>query len=156
MAGTSGANACLGDSGGAVIAGGKLVAVVSGGSPDCNGPTTFTLASAHANWLASVLAGNPTAACPTCVEPDPSCGAATETAPARSEDAGEDAGAAEDAGPEGPIAPSKPAVHSGCAANGATAGEGAWGVVAVLVLAGAGRRRRRAARGDQARTRFEP
>lgn len=90
-AGDADANACVGDSGGAVLLDGRLVAVVSGGSPGCHSPTTFTRTDAHADWIAAIIAGN-ASSCSACVPPDPSCTAATETEPAGAgQDAGEDA-----------------------------------------------------------------
>jgi secreted trypsin-like serine protease len=135
QAGNATANACSGDSGGAVILGGKLVAVVSGGNLGCNAPTTFQRTDAHANWIAAVLAGNASAACPTCVSPDPSCSAATETAPAGGED---DPGA--EAGAPGQVA-TPPGGGGGCAlARGAPTSSGPLAVLAALALI---RRRRR-------------
>ena len=110
LAGGEDANACEGDSGGAVLLDGALVAVVSGG-PGCYTTSTFTRTDAHADWIASVLAGGSAATCPaTCTQPDPSCGAATETRPAVSEDAGADKDAS---------APEGGAVHAsgGCSAS---------------------------------------
>jgi secreted trypsin-like serine protease len=136
------ANACVGDSGGPVLLHGKIVATVSSGAPDCVEPSTMMRLSAHTDWLANVQAGNPTAPCPTCVQPEPSCDAATETAPAESEDAGpsEEAGAA--AKP-----PAQAASHGGCAAAGAaSAAEWSYEVVATLLALGAVWRRRRAGR----------
>ena len=48
-AGDDQATACQGDSGGAVLLGGKLVAVISAGNVACVGPTTLTRTDAHAN-----------------------------------------------------------------------------------------------------------
>jgi hypothetical protein len=93
------ANECSGDSGGAVLLGGALVAVVSSGSLDCTAPSNQTRLGAHAPWLEAVLHGDAGAACPECVEPDPSCAALVE-----GESAVEDAGtpaASPDAGAAG-------------------------------------------------------
>ena len=68
--GDASANECFGDSGGAVLLAGKLVAVISSGLPDCTAPSSQTRLSAHATWLADVLAGTPSAACPACVPPE--------------------------------------------------------------------------------------
>jgi MYXO-CTERM domain-containing protein len=89
------ANACSGDSGGGVLLGGQLVAVISSGMADCAAPSLETRVDAHVNWIAAAIAGNAASACPTCVPPDPSCEAATETHAAGSDaDAGGDAQAA--------------------------------------------------------------
>jgi V8-like Glu-specific endopeptidase len=156
QAGNASANACLGDSGGAVLLGGRLVAVVSGGDQDCEGPTSFMRTDAHASWIAEVIAGGggaDAATCSTCVGPDPSCTAATETQPAG---AGDDAGAGgSDAGLPGEDAEpgdSGPPVRKGTVAGGgggcgvaphAPSG-GRAGVAAVgIALLAFGRRRRR-------------
>jgi MYXO-CTERM domain-containing protein len=152
-AGDDQANACQGDSGGAVLLGGKLVAVVSAGSSDCTGPTSFTRTDAHAAWVAAVLAGDAAAACSSCVPPDVLCGAATETRPASTstdaggEDAGpttdaaatpRDASASKDAG-------AAPRSGGGCAASPMTGASSPRGVPVwmALVVATAWRRRRR-------------
>ena len=98
QAGNASANACLGDSGGAVLLGGKLVAVVSGGNQTCEGPTNFMRVDAHADWIAGVLAGgaggeSDAGGCGRCVEPDPSCTAGTETEGAGGGEAGGGGGA---------------------------------------------------------------
>ena len=86
------ANACSGDSGGAVLLDGQLVAVISSGMADCAAPSLQTRVDAHANWIAAAIAGNAASTCTTCVPPDPSCEAATETHAAGSvSDAGGDA-----------------------------------------------------------------
>jgi MYXO-CTERM domain-containing protein len=83
------ADACFGDSGGAVLLGGALVAVISSGMGDCATPSLMTRLDAHADWISAILAGGDAgAACPTCVPADPSCGAATETQAASDGDAG--------------------------------------------------------------------
>lgn len=74
------ANACFGDSGGPVLLGGELVAVISGGSTDCIAPTDVVRLGAHLEWLAQVMAGSASSSCPSCVEPDPSCTAPIEGA----------------------------------------------------------------------------
>jgi secreted trypsin-like serine protease len=78
-AGGADANVCVGDSGGAVLMGGEIVAIVSGGQPGCFAPAIFTRTDAHADWIRAALAGRPLTPCPECVEPDPSCTASTET-----------------------------------------------------------------------------
>jgi hypothetical protein len=74
--GDADANECEGDSGGAVLLGGQLVALISSGMLDCTAPANEMRLSAHTLWLAAVLQGK--MACPGCVQPDPSCNAAIE------------------------------------------------------------------------------
>jgi hypothetical protein len=71
-------NECFGDSGGAVLLGGALVAVISSGKPDCIAPSNQVRLSAHALWLDAALQGEAAAACPGCVAPDPACDAPIE------------------------------------------------------------------------------
>jgi V8-like Glu-specific endopeptidase len=131
QAGGEDANACVGDSGGAVLVGGDVVGIVSGGHEGCSSPTTFTRVDAHATWIQAVLAGNGTTTCAACIGPDPSCTAATETTSA-SVDAGATGG------------DDVPARGGGCvAAPSAERGRGAAWLVAPLAL-GVRRRRRRA------------
>jgi len=144
-AGGTDANACLGDSGGAVLLHGELIAVVSSGTPDCESPTNFTRTDAHAKWLAAAIAGNAAAACPACVPPDDACGAATETEraePDASADDGGEAGdpSARDAATKGdaraPNDAGGTAGHTsgGCAlAPDAELSSWVWGSVALLV-----------------------
>jgi secreted trypsin-like serine protease len=137
--GTSDANECFGDSGGAVLLQGKLVAVISSGQPDCTAPSHQTRLDAHADWIAAALAGNASAACPTCVAANPSCFAATETRPA---------GAPPDAGDAAAIDPSREssALPTGCStARGASANGSLLVVAAIALLARArtSERRRR-------------
>jgi hypothetical protein len=140
-AGASGSNACSGDSGGAVLLGGALVAVVSGGTPDCSGPTTFTRTDAHANWIAAVIAGS-TAQCASCVPPDPACGAATETKAAMAmEDAAVTAEDARAAGP--PLNATTPTHGGGGCQVGRSSGGGGAAIAALVGLALAVRRRGR-------------
>ena len=73
------ANACLGDSGGAVLLQGRLVGVISGGKLGCFAPSTLTRLDAHAGWMSEALAGNPSEPCSECVAPDFACDAPTET-----------------------------------------------------------------------------
>jgi len=97
--GSADANECSGDSGGAVLLGGQLVAVISSGSLDCIAPSNQTRLSAHALWLESVLHGDASASCPDCVEPDPSCTALVEGQSAPSEaGTGDGSGAASGGG----------------------------------------------------------
>jgi hypothetical protein len=128
--GTPDANECFGDSGGAVLLAGELVAVISSGQPDCIAPSHQTRLSAHASWLAAVLAGNAAAACPACVPPDPSCEAATESSVA-------DGGAGNGA----------PHSSGGCSSAGAGSCAGdasSYGALALLgVLSQLASRRRR-------------
>lgn len=91
QAGGMDANVCVGDSGGAVLMGGKLVAIVSGGQPGCYAPSLFTRTDAHADWIGAILAGQPSTPCARCVAPDSSCTASTETGGGPSHDAGADA-----------------------------------------------------------------
>jgi hypothetical protein len=142
QAGAPDANACLGDSGGAVLLGGRIVAVVSGGQEGCYTPTFFTRTDAHADWIAAVLAGNGSAACPACVEPNPSCTAATETRPA-----GEPADAAGDAtdeasAPDASAGSTGGASHHGGCSLGYSPGNGAGAFVTVVAVALLRRRRR--------------
>jgi hypothetical protein len=133
-----------------VLLGGKLVAVVSGGQLDCESPTNFMRTDAHATWIAGILAANgatDAGACTTCVGPDPSCIAATETRPAGAgEDGGADAGATADASTDEP-APSNGG-GGGCQlARGAPVGRGEVAIVAglfglVAIAARPGRRPR--------------
>jgi secreted trypsin-like serine protease len=83
-AGSDLTNACVGDSGGAVLEGGALVAVIAFGVQGCGGPSSFTRLDPVHDWVAAVLAGNASAPCPSCPGPDPSCSPA---------DAGPDGGA---------------------------------------------------------------
>jgi hypothetical protein len=150
QAGNATANACSGDSGGAVLLGGKLVAVVSGGQLDCESPTNFMRTDAHASWIAAILAANgasESGACDACVGPDPSCTAATETQPAGAgagEDSGADAGATADAATN-EHAPSNGG-GGGCQlARGAPAERGPLAIVAGVfgIVSIAARRERR-------------
>lgn len=114
QAGNATTNACVGDSGGAVLLGGKLVAVVSGGQLDCESPTNFMRTDAHANWIAGILATNGASdagTCTSCVGPDPSCTAATETEPAG---AGDDAGSSQVDGGNDDASNMTAASHGGC------------------------------------------
>jgi V8-like Glu-specific endopeptidase len=88
--GNADANTCFGDSGGAVLLNGSLVATISSGSADCIAPSNVMRLGAHSTWLRAVVAGTAAASCTECVPPDPSCGAATETMAAV--DAGESSG----------------------------------------------------------------
>lgn len=83
-------NTCHGDSGGAVLLGGALFAVISAGADSCSALTVQTRLDAHRVWLAHILAGRFEDACPECVEPLNVCQAPTETGPG-------DAGASSDA-----------------------------------------------------------
>jgi trypsin len=146
-AGGQDANACVGDSGGAVLMGGALVGVVSGGSDGCFSPTTFMRTDAHADWIAAVLGGGSAATCPaTCTTPDSSCTAATETREAgvASVDAGPEA--AGDAGADSSVATGAGGGSGGgCSAAGRGPASGVGGVDWVFLAALAwplGRRRR--------------
>jgi V8-like Glu-specific endopeptidase len=141
QAGGPDADACEGDSGGAVLLGGKLVAVVSGGRSGCASPTFLTRTDAHADWIRTVVAGGSPASCPSCVTPDPSCTAATETSGAKG-DAGAEGGGS--GGADGGAGPGAMA-SSGACAVGTLGGErsaSAW----LVLFAAAIRRRSRAIR----------
>ncbi len=75
------ANACDGDSGGAVLYGGELAALVSFGLGGCNTPSSHTRLDAHRPWLERVLARRFDEACPECVGPDPGCAAPIAQSP---------------------------------------------------------------------------
>ena len=136
-AGDADANVCVGDSGGAVLMGGKLVAIVSGGQPGCYAPAIFTRTDAHADWIASVLAGQASASCPHCVAPDPSCEASTET-----RDAGAGGAEAGDAEVETSTSASPSAGGSSCALSARGSGGRAWGAALLACLAASLARRR--------------
>jgi secreted trypsin-like serine protease len=138
-AGGADANVCVGDSGGAVLLGGALVALVSGGQEGCYTPATFTRLDAHADWVRAVLAGDAdaAAACPTCVAPDPSCGAATETQPALP------------AAPDASTSPPSGGGGGGCSAVPSAAGPSSWWVL--LIVAAASRASRARVRPPPAR-----
>jgi secreted trypsin-like serine protease len=132
-------NACFGDSGGAVLLQGALVAVISSGMADCTAPSLQTRLDAHADWIAAVLAGNAASSCATCVAPDPSCHAATETRPAN--ESGDDSGA--------PVSDATIRVTGGCSVGPARREPGArdgvvaaWMALLTLRLARRTRRRR--------------
>jgi hypothetical protein len=113
-----------------VLLGGQLVAVVSGGQEGCYTPAVLTRTDAHADWIAAVLSGQDAGACPTCVPPDPSCTAATETRPAGAVDAGDDA-SSPDGSPEASTGGS--GHHGGGCGLGDAPGRGSPGVVALVV-----------------------
>jgi hypothetical protein len=122
-----------------------LVAVVSGGSQGCESPTNFMRTDAHANWIAAILAGTDAGTCATCVEPDPSCAAATETEPAGS--AEEDAGSSDDAGAGAKKAAGGGGSGGGCDLARPTSGDGELapfvGLLGILGLLLRARRRPR-------------
>jgi V8-like Glu-specific endopeptidase len=137
-AGNADANACFGDSGGAVLLGGSLVAVISGGGQGCYAPTELTRLDAHADWITEVLANGTSAPCTTCVAPDPACGAATETRAATTSDAGES-----DAATDAPIDASTPPTDSGgCATTPQPSRGDAFAIAACVIAIGAIARRR--------------
>ncbi|MGZ3454506.1 MAG: S1 family peptidase [Polyangiales bacterium] len=76
------ANACSGDSGGAVLLDGALVALVSAGIDGCSTFTTFTRLTPHQAWIDRVVAGDFGRPCPECMAPDPACDAPVPTPPA--------------------------------------------------------------------------
>ena len=128
QAGDADANACVGDSGGAVMLGGQLVAVVSGGREGCYTPAVFTRTDAHADWIAAVLAGSGSAACPACFPPDPSCTAATETQPAT---APADAGSGGSAPESSTDAIAVELRGGSCETGSGPSGAGSWCALAV-------------------------
>jgi hypothetical protein len=71
--GDADANACVGDSGGAVLLGGMLIAVIDGGNEGCEAPTVETRLDTAAPWIQSIVAGELDASCPACGTPDPTC-----------------------------------------------------------------------------------
>jgi hypothetical protein len=127
-------NACAGDSGGAVLLGGRLVAVVSGGKQGCFSPTSFTRIDAYAVWLSAVLAGNPPDPCEACVSPDEACGAPVEPRPAGI-----------DAAVDGSLLPvaARPEIEGGCALAIPRGVPGSGWVIALAAAAARRRRRRR-------------
>ncbi|MBI4510815.1 MAG: trypsin-like serine protease [Deltaproteobacteria bacterium] len=79
-AGESGATACTGDSGGAVLRDNKVIAIVSHGVQGCTGPSYHTRLDVHRAWIESVLAHEESAPCTTCVGPDEGCPALPQDA----------------------------------------------------------------------------
>lgn len=135
MLGGADANACSGDSGGAVLLDGELVAVISAGMADCAAPSLQTRVDAHENWIAAAIAGHAAASCATCVPPDPSCTAATEThAAGSSSDAGSDAQAGAPASAKG-----------GCGVATTVRGHSGFGFAFFLALVALARLHRRRA-----------
>jgi len=72
-AGDETGNACTGDSGGAVLHGDALVAVISHGRAGCTAPTQATRVDVHRAWLEAVIAAGAAVDCPGCLAPDPEC-----------------------------------------------------------------------------------
>jgi hypothetical protein len=72
-------NTCNGDSGGAILQNGALIAIVSAGMEGCSTSSVQTRLDAHRIWLAALLAGRHDADCSACLSPDPACRAVTET-----------------------------------------------------------------------------
>jgi V8-like Glu-specific endopeptidase len=69
-AGVADATTCTGDSGGgAYDSHGVLIGIVSYGYQGCPGPSWQTRTDFHLSWIS-----NPLPTCPTCVNPDPTCG----------------------------------------------------------------------------------
>lgn len=89
-------NACDGDSGGAVVWGGALVAIVSFGLGGCNTPSSHTRLDAHRPWVERMIGGRFDEPCPECVAADASCGAPVSPWP---EPAREDGGCSVASGP---------------------------------------------------------
>jgi hypothetical protein len=83
--GDAAANACDGDSGGAVLYEGQLAAIVSFGLGGCNTPSSHTRLDAHRAWLDRMIAGRFDESCPECVAADSSCGAPVSPWPASPE-----------------------------------------------------------------------
>jgi len=128
-AGDADANECEGDSGGAVLLGGQLVALISSGMLDCTAPANEMRLSAHTLWLAAVLQGKTT--CPGCVQPDPSCNAAIEGA---GESPTPEAGAG-DAEADAATSAGASAGGSNCSTNGNRRGGGTCEVGLLIVAA---------------------
>jgi secreted trypsin-like serine protease len=137
--GDADADTCFGDSGGAVMVAGKLVAVISGGPADCIAPSEQTRLSAHATWVTNVVAGDPSAACPRCVQPDPECGAATETEPAEAAEAGDLEASTAEAGEPGTMVGES--ARGGCDVSSRPAERPEWLWMVGLCLAAIRRRR---------------
>jgi V8-like Glu-specific endopeptidase len=71
-------NVCFGDSGGAVLLDGALVAVVSAGHDGCDTLSLLTRLDAHGAWLPRIVNGALDAPCPECVAPADACDAPIE------------------------------------------------------------------------------
>lgn len=72
-------NTCNGDSGGAILQDGALIAIVSAGMAGCSTSSVQTRLDAHRLWLDALVSGRHDSTCPACLSPDPSCRAPTET-----------------------------------------------------------------------------
>ncbi|MBI2395483.1 MAG: trypsin-like serine protease [Deltaproteobacteria bacterium] len=86
-------NVCDGDSGGAVVYEGALVAIVSFGLAGCKSPSSHTRLDAHRPWVERVVAGRLDEPCPECLAPDASCDAPVSAWPEPPGD-GDDGGCA--------------------------------------------------------------
>lgn len=72
--GDESANACTGDSGGAVLSHQELVGIISHGRSGCTGPTFATRLDIHLGWVDAVLGAGGPADCPDgCMTPVADC-----------------------------------------------------------------------------------
>lgn len=137
------ANACAGDSGGAVLIDGGLVALVSAGLDGCSTLTTFTRLAPHRAWIDRVAAGTFGAPCPECLSPDPAC-----DAPVPGSDA-----AVTDGASDADVTTTGAAMGGGCVTTRAAGGSFAPLALALLTARAA---RARSARGRRRARRARP